>query len=179
MNQKELRKVLQQRFETHLHRHSQVSWNDVEVLLTDDILKVVEKMEQTGGEPDVIQYGDYLYFVDFAKESPVQRRNLAYDKKAEDQRKKDKAQPQGNVLDRAREIGVELLDVDTYAFMQSLEDIDLKTSSWLLTPEKIRTLGGAIFGDKRYDTVFTYHNGAKSFYASRGFRGRRKLSSDS
>jgi len=129
-------------------------------------------MERTGGEPNLLEYekeGDQFIFCDFVKESPKERRSLCYDKQAWEARKKFK--PEDNAIDVAARMGVELMDESNYRKLQSITPVDTKTSSWLRTPEKIRKLGGAIFGDFRYGHVFIYHNGADSYYASRGFRG--------
>lgn len=129
-------------------------------------------MERTGGEPNLLEYekeGDQFIFCDFVKESPKERRSLCYDKQAWKARKKFK--PAENAIDVAARMGVELMDESNYRKLQSITPVDTKTSSWLRTPEKIRKLGGAIFGDFRYGQVFIYHNGADSYYASRGFRG--------
>ena len=131
------------------------------------------EMERTGGEPDVVGRNEAtgeIVFVDCSPESPLGRRSLCYDRKALDGRKENK--PGGSALEFATAIGCELLDEGQYRALQALGGFDLKTSSWILTPEPIRTLGGALFCDRRYDTVFTYHNGAESYYAARGFRGR-------
>jgi len=133
-------------------------------------------MERTGGEPDIIGYdkeiGEYL-FCDCAKESPKERRSLCYDRAALDARKKFK--PENTVADVAAEMGIELLTEEQYRHLQTLGEFDTKTSSWVQTPDNIRKLGGALFCDRRYDTVFAYHNGADSYYAARGFRGYLKV----
>lgn len=133
-------------------------------------------MEETGGEPDIIGYdkktGEYL-FCDCSPESPSERRNLCYDRVAQESRKVGK--PQSNVLDESLEMGVELLTESQYRDLQKLGNFDTKTSSWLKTPIEIRVLGGALFGDRRYNQVFIYHNGASSYYASRGFRGLLRI----
>lgn len=142
-------------------------------LETSDKFTSLEQMEATGGEPDVVGYdtdtGKYI-FMDCSPESPAGRRSLCYDRRALDARKENK--PKNSVEDTVREMGVELLDEADYRYLQSLENLDLKTSSWIMTPEHIRKLGGALFCDRRYDTVFTYHNGADSYYAARGWRGK-------
>lgn len=163
--------VLQKRFEQNMARHKGISWADVAAKLEKSPAKLwsLDQMEETGGEPDVVGYekGQYL-FVDCAAESPKGRRSLCYDKKAWDSRKENK--PAGNVKDTAAAIGAELLTEEQYRYLQTLGAFDLKTSSWVETPEAISKLGGALFCDRRYDTVFTYHNGAESYYAARGFR---------
>ena len=133
-------------------------------------------MEETAGEPDVVDFdqesGEYV-FVDCAAESPKERRSLCYDRDALEKRKENK--PKNNAIDAAAEIGIELLTEEDYRYLQTVGSFDTKTSSWLETPENIRKLGGAIFGDFRYGTVFIYHNGAESYYAARGFRGKMKV----
>jgi hypothetical protein len=133
-------------------------------------------MEQTGGEPDVVgidtHTGEYLYY-DCAAESPKGRRSLCYDREAQESRKEHK--PANNVMDLAAEMGVELLTEREYRQLQQLGSFDTKTSSWVKTPDQIRTLGGAVFCDRRYNTVFLYHNGAESYYAARGFRASLRV----
>lgn len=167
--------TLQARFEKHSSRHSAAKWSDVAARLAAKPAKldVLLAMEQSGGEPDVIRRdtksGEVVFF-DCAPESPAERRSLCFDRQALDSRKENK--PAGNVLDRAREMGIELLSEDEYRELQTLGEFDRKTSSWVQTPPRIRQLGGALFCDRRYDTVFVYHNGAESYYAARGFRGK-------
>lgn len=171
---KELLQTLKTRFENNMERHKNLQWEKIEAKLKSDSkkLKVLNDMEITGGEPDVIgqdsQTGEFI-FVDCSAESPKGRRSLCYDKDALESRKNNK--PKNNAKDMAAEIGIELLTEDEYRKLQKLGKFDLKTSSWVETPANIRKLGGAIFCDRRYDTVFTYHNGAESYYANRGFRG--------
>lgn len=133
-------------------------------------------MEKTGGEPDVVDYdsksNEFIFF-DCVTESPTERRSYCYDQEALDARKANK--PKNNAVEVAKSIGIEILDEEQYRYLQKLGNFDTKTSSWLKTPEKIRKLGGAIFGDFRFDTVFIYHNGAESYYAARGFRGMLKV----
>jgi hypothetical protein len=127
-------------------------------------------MEETGGQPDVVDLeSKEIVFVDCSKESPIGRRSLCYDKKALDSRKNNK--PIGSIIELANEIGISVLNEEQYKKLQEYEAIDVKTQSWLQTPEEIRNLGGAIFGDRRYNRVFIYHNGADSYYSVRGFRG--------
>lgn len=170
----ELYKVLKNRFENNMPRHSNIKWDDVQSKLESKPkkLEVLNKMEQTGGEPDVIGYNkksnEYI-FIDCSAESPCGRRSLCYDRNALDARKENK--PKNSALDMAKEIGIEILTEDQYRKLQTLGEFDTKTSSWVKTPEPIRKLGGAIFCDRRYNSVFTYHNGADSYYAARGFRG--------
>lgn len=170
----ELLNILKQRFEKNMNRHEGLSWTDVRSKLDAQPEKLwsLNEMEVTSGEPDIIGYdeetGEFLY-VDCAAESPKARRSLCYDLKAWESRKENK--PQNNAMDVASEMGIELLTEDQYRRLQELGNFDLKTSSWIKTPEEIRKLGGALFCDRRYNKVFTYHNGAESYYAARGFRG--------
>ncbi|MCB0824771.1 MAG: DUF4256 domain-containing protein [Armatimonadetes bacterium] len=170
----ELIAILKARFEKHPARHQGIAWADVQAKLeaNPDKLASLTKMEESGGEPDVVAHdpetGDYLFF-DCAAESPKNRRSLCYDQAALDSRKEHK--PKGNAMTAAAEMGITILTEEQYAHLQTLGEFDTKTSSWLLTPDSIRDLGGAIFGDRRFNHVFTYHNGAESYYASRGFRG--------
>ena len=169
-----LLEILQARFEANASRHPNQDWSSVSGKITPSLVKVLTKMEETGGEPDVLQLGDgELYFVDCSKESPMGRRSLCYDQKALDSRKANK--PAAAAVETAKEIGAALLNVDDYKILQQTGEYDLKTSSWIETPEDIRVLGGALFCDRRYDTVFTYHNGAESYYAARGFRLKIKI----
>lgn len=170
----ELLRMLQVRFEKNMPRHVGLNWAEVLTRLEGDADKLwtLHEMEQTGGEPDVIGQdqttGEYL-FVDCSAESPSGRRSLCYDHEAWESRKE--AKPRSSAADMAGEMGVELLTEQQYRELQKLGKFDLKTSSWVKTPASIRKLGGAIFCDRRYDTVFVYHNGADSYYAARGFRG--------
>lgn len=166
-------KTLQKRFKDNMQRYPDIKWTDVKTKLTGQSkpLWSLYQMEQSGGEPDVVAYdssNDQFIFFDCAVESPKERRSLCYDKAAWESRKKFK--PKNNAVDVAKAMGIELLDEAQYKQLQQLGEFDLKTSSWLKTPNKIRSLGGAIFGDSRFDTVFIYHNGAESYYAARGFR---------
>jgi hypothetical protein len=170
--------ALQARFELHMDRHQGVDWTDVRARLEAHPGKLwsLNEMEETGGEPDVIgwdQSADTFIFVDCAAESPQGRRSLCYDRAALEARKKHK--PANSALDLAEEMGVELLTEEEYRALQTLGEFDRKTSSWVKTPAAIRELGGALFCDRRYDTVFVYHNGADSYYASRGFRGSLRI----
>ncbi len=170
----ELLVILQERFEANPHRHSSLKWGDVKVRLDAAAEKLwsLSEMERTGGEPDVIACdpatGQFL-FADCAAETPKGRRSLCYDQAALASRKENK--PQGSACGMAEEMGIEVLDETQYRELQKLGVFDVKTSSWLMTPEPIRKLGGALFGDSRYGRVFVYHNGAESYYAARGFRG--------
>jgi len=171
-----LLQTLQQRFEHHKHRHLGVAWSTIQQMLqaSTEKLHTIYQMEITGGEPDVIVQEDaVLTFCDCSRESPQGRRALCYDKEAWDSRQEFK--PLGNVIDTAKAMGITVLNEAQYLHMQQLEAFDLKTSSWLLTPPAIRSKKGAIFGDRRYDHTFIYHNGAESYYAARGFRGLLKL----
>lgn len=166
--------TLQNRFEKHMDRHPELDWEKVRERLTSrkEKLRTLFQMESTDGEPDVVAQdsstGEFL-FVDCSKESPKGRRSLCYDREALESRKKHK--PKNSAQDLAASIGVEILDEEQYRHLQKLGEFDLKTSSWVKTPAKVRELGGALFCDRRYDTVFIFHNGAESYYASRGFRG--------
>jgi len=166
--------TLKSRFETNKTRHPNLDWAEVRARLERhaDKLSTLHEMERTGGEPDVIgrdgKTSAYL-FVDCSAESPASRRSVCYDREGLDARKEHK--PAGNAMDMAAAIGIELLTEEQYRALQQLGAFDTKTSSWLKTPDAIRKLGGALFGDRRYDSVFVYHNGAQSYYAARGFRG--------
>lgn len=169
-----LLQTLKSRFDKNLSRHLGVDWSTVLVRLESkpDRLWSLNEMEKTGGEPDVVsqdrETGEYLFF-DCSSETPKDRRSYCYDKEALDNRKSLK--PKNTVIDVCARMGIELLTEDQYKHLQKLGKFDTKTSSWLLTPPAIRNNGGAIFGDRRYDHVFVYHNGADSYYAARGFRG--------
>ncbi len=171
----EILDILQERFEENMHRHKDVKWKKVEERLKENQNKIdsLKEMEITGGEPDIVQWGneprEYV-FIDCSKESPSERRSLCYDKEALESRKKNK--PSGSANKLAESIGIKLLTEEDYRKLQNVEEFDLKTSSWIKTPKEIRELGGAIFCDRRYNFVFTYHNGADSYYSSRGFRGK-------
>ena len=169
-----LLKILEERFDQNMQRHENLSWNEIEKKLQNNAEKLnsLQLMEESGGEPDLVGFneksGEFLIF-DCSAESPKERRSFCYDKAALEKRKENK--PKNNAEEAAKLMGIELLTEEEYHFLQTLGKFDTKTSSWLKTPENIRKLGGAIFGDCRYDTVFIYHNGAESYYASRGFRG--------
>ncbi len=171
---KELLDILKARFEKNAKRHKGIAWADVESKLQKhaDKLWSLNEMEMTGGEPDVVgqdkKTGEYLFF-DCAAESPKGRRSICYDHEALESRKEHK--PANSAVNMAAEMGIELLDEEQYRMLQTFGAFDLKTSSWVQTPAAIRKLGGAVFCDRRYDTVFLYHNGAESYYAARGFRG--------
>jgi hypothetical protein len=174
----EILKTLKARFEKNTNRHKGLTWAEVQARLETNEKKLwsLNEMEKTGGEPDVIgrdkKTGEYIFY-DCAEESPKARRSLCFDRKALDSRKENK--PKGNATDLASAMGVELLTEEQYRELQKLGEFDVKTSSWIATPAKIRELGGALFCDRRFDTVFTYHNGAESYYAARGFRGSLKV----
>lgn len=172
----DLLEILKERFEGNMGRHEGVSWAEVAKRLEGNksTLESLRMMEESGGEPDVIFKDglEYMYFMDCSAESPM-RRSLCYDEAALESRKKNK--PEASAEGVAREMGVELLDEEYYFLLQSLGEFDLKTSSWLKTPVEIREKGGAIFGDRRFGRVFVYHNGAESYYAARGFRGKLKI----
>ncbi len=173
----ELLNTLGSRFVKHMHRHKGIAWAKVEATLeTSKKLWSLQEMEATGGEPDVIgqdkKTGEYL-FVDCSEQSPKDRRSLCYDPAALNARKEHK--PKNSALDAAAEMGIELLTEEQYRALQELEEFDTTTSSWIQTPAAIRNLDGALFCDRRYDTVFTYHNGAESYYAARGFRGLLRI----
>lgn len=174
----ELIKTLKSRFEKNRNRHPELEWEKVQVRLeaNPDKLWSLNEMESTGGEPDVVNYdkvtGEYLFY-DCSAESPKGRRSYCYDRAAWESRKEYK--PENNVLDVATEMGIRLLTEEQYRELQQLGQFDLKTSSWIETPEEIRKYGGAIFCDRRYNHVFVYHNGAESYYAARGFRGMLRV----
>ncbi|HMR67401.1 MAG TPA: DUF4256 domain-containing protein [Anaerolineae bacterium] len=172
--QEELLGALKARFEKNMSRHQGLEWASVQAKLAANPEKLwsLHEMEITGGEPDVVGHdqetGEYIFY-DCAAESPKGRRSLCYDREALESRKEHK--PKDSALDRAAAMGIELLTEEQYRELQALGNFDTKTSSWVQTPASIRKLGGAIFCDRRYDTVFVYHNGADSYYAARGFRG--------
>lgn len=176
-SQETLLQILQKRFEKNKHLHRSIKWEEVKNLLekNPDKIQSIERMEETGGEPNVFVFenSENLFFVDCSLESPKGRRSFCYDRAAWEKRKEHK--PENTVIDLAEEMGVEILTEDEYRQLQEVFPMDLKTSSWIKTPENIRKLGGALFCDRRYDTVFTYHNGAESYYAARGFRAKLKL----
>jgi hypothetical protein len=167
--------TLRERFAAQPERHPKIEWTAVEARLTPPVLATLTAMEGSGGEPDVALIGqsNELIFVDCAAESPLGRRSLCFDREAWQSRKE--ARPTSNVIDVADTMGVELLDEPEYRALQSLGQFDTKTSSWIQTPPAIRVLGGALFCDRRYDHVFTYHNGAQSYYAARGFRAKLRI----
>jgi len=170
----ELLSALEARFDKNMNRHKGLEWAKVRAKLEGNADKLwsLSEMERTGGEPDVVGHdnktGEYVFY-DCAAESPKDRRSACYDREALDSRKENK--PKKSATDMAAAMGVELLTEEQYRELQKLGNFDTKTSSWVKTPSAIRKLGGALFCDRRYDTVFVYHNGAESYYAARGFRG--------
>jgi hypothetical protein len=171
-------KLLKARFDKNMNRHEGIEWDKVLIKLNDSTEKLwsINQMEETGGEPDLIGYHEetreYI-FCDCSAESPKGRRSICYDNEALESRKENK--PQNSAMNMAAKMGIELLTEEQYRNLQKLGSFDLKTSSWVKTPDDIRKLGGAIFCDRRYDTVFMYHNGAESYYSSRGFRGMLRV----
>ena len=172
--------VLKVRFEKNMNRHQGLEWNKVQAKLVSPgvggKLWSLSEMERTGGEPDVVGYDkktDEYNFFDCSAESPNGRRSFCYDGEALASRKENK--PKNNAVEFAADMGIEILSEEQYRALQKLEYFDKKTSSWIKTPPGIRKLGGALFCDRRYDTVFLYHNGAESYYAARGFRGSLKV----
>ncbi len=165
--------TLKQRFTLNKSRHQNISWDDVEqkLLKNPSKIEILDQMELTGGEPDVVLFDEkakeYI-FVDCSVESPKDRRSLSYDQEALDSRKE--AKPKNSATEMATDMGVKLLNEEEYMELQKLGSFDTKTSSWLLTPNDVRELGGALFADRRFGRVFVYHNGAESYYAARGFR---------
>jgi hypothetical protein len=174
----ELLGALKARFEKNMNRHTGLEWRKVRSLLeaSPEKLWSVHEMERTGGEPDVIGYdrktGEFI-FCDCSTESPKGRRSVCYDREALESRKEHK--PKRSAIDMATAMGIELLAEEQYRELQRLGNFDMKTSSWVKTPSEIRGLGGALFCDRRYGHVFTYHNGAQSYYAARGFRGMLRV----
>jgi hypothetical protein len=173
-----LLEVLKTRFEKNMSRHKGLDWKKVQARLEANVEKLgsLNEMERTGGEPDVVgrdeKTGEYIFY-DCSAESPNDRRSLCYDRAAWESRKENK--PKNSAVNLANAMGIELLTEEQYRALQQLGKFDLKTSSWVKTPEAVRKLGGALFCDRRYDTVFVYHNGAESYYAARGFRGMLKV----
>jgi hypothetical protein len=174
----ELLKALKARFEKNMDRHKGLEWAKVQARLEANPEKLwsLIEMENTGGEPDVVgldkKTGEYIFY-DCSPESPKSRRSLCYDREALDSRKENK--PKGNAVEMASAMGLDLLTEEQYRELQTLGEFDTKTSSWVKTPSAIRKLGGALFCDRRFNTVFTYHNGAESYYAARAFRGSLRV----
>lgn len=165
--------ILQNRFNENMHRHKNHKFSDIVLKLNDENIKILKNMEETGGEIDVVDLNNNvneIIFIDCSKETPSGRRSLCYDQEALDKRKLNK--PQDSAINLANKMNIKLLDEFEYRRLQEFEEFDLKTSSWILTPESIRNLGGALFCDRRYKKVFLYHNGADSYYSSRGFRAK-------
>ncbi|MFK9092092.1 DUF4256 domain-containing protein [Bacillus salipaludis] len=170
--------ILKARFEKNMNRHKGLEWAKVQAKLETNTEKLwsLNEMESTGGEPDVIVHdtkkGDFIFY-DCSAESPKGRRSVCYDREALESRKEHK--PKNSAMEMAADMGIEVLTEEQYRELQKLGIFDTKTSSWVKTPANIRKLGGAIFCDRRYDTVFVYHNGAESYYAARGFRGSLRI----
>lgn len=170
--------MLEARFQKNMHRHKGVAWAEVRARLerSADALRALHEMERTGGEPDVIgqdKARGHVTFCDCAAESPAGRRSLCYDRDALDARKEHK--PEGSAVEMAAAMGIDLMTEEEYRQLQALGEFDTKTSSWVRTPADVRSLGGALFCDRRYGKVFVYHNGAQSYYAARGFRGSLRV----
>lgn len=176
--QQEIISLLKTRFEKNMKRHKGIDWAKVQTKLEASPTKLwsLNEMEITGGEPDVVSYdkktNEYIFY-DCSAESPKGRRSVCYDHEALEKRKEHK--PENSAIEMAKDMGIELLTEEQYRELQQLGEFDLKTSSWIVTPAAIRKLNGALFCDRRYDTVFVYHNGAESYYAARGFRGSLRV----
>lgn len=176
--QQEIISLLKTRFEKNMKRHKGIDWAKVQTKLEASPTKLwsLNEMEITGGEPDVVGYdkktNEYIFY-DCSAESPKGRRSVCYDHEALEKRKEHK--PENSAIEMAKDMGIELLTEEQYRELQQLGEFDLKTSSWIVTPAAIRKLNGALFCDRRYDTVFVYHNGAESYYAARGFRGSLRV----
>lgn len=176
--EEELIKTLKTRFEKNKNRHQDLDWKAIEAKLKDKPEKIwsLNEMEKTGGEPDVVNYdketNEYVFF-DCSTETPKGRRSICYDQEALDSRKEHK--PENNAIEMASNMGIEILTENQYRELHELGTFDTKTSSWIKTPDQIRKLGGALYADFRYNTIFIYHNGASSYYAVRGFRGSLKV----
>lgn len=176
--QEELLEILEARFKKNRNRHEGLEWTKVQAKLESNPEKLwsLDEMEETGGEPDVVDYnektGEYIFY-DCSPESPKGRRSICYDHEALESRKQHK--PENSAINMATQMGIEILTEEQYQQLQQLGNFDTKTSSWIKTPSKIRKLGGAFFCDRRYDHVFLYHNGAESYYAARAFRGSLRV----
>ena len=176
MSNEELILILEKRFIKNEKMHKGINWNDVLKRLNNEVLFSIRYMEETGGEPDVIMYdkeNDKYVYCDTSIETPIGRRSFCYDIDALNSRKSNK--PSSDIMTEANNNKVKVLDETEYKYLQSLGDFDLKSSSWILTPMEIRKLGGALFGDKKYNRTFIYHNGAESYYSNRGFRVLLKI----
>ena len=174
----EIVKILKDRFEKNMNFNQNLEWDKIQGKLEANPKKLwsLNEMEQSGGEPDLVAYDektDEYIFYDCSAESPIGRRNVCYDSEALESRKKNK--PENSAIGMAADMGIEILTEAQYRELQMRGNFDLKTSSWVKTPDKIRKLGGALFCDRRYDTVFVYHNGAESYYSARGFRGSLRV----
>lgn len=170
--------ALKTRFEKNMHRHKDIEWEKVQAKLNANFDKLwsLNEMEETEGEPDVVGYDedmDKYVFYDCSKESPKGRRSVCFDRKALEARKKHK--PANSAMDMAKDMGIKMLTEEQYRVLQAIEEFDKKTSTWVATPSDIRELGGALFCDRRFGHVFLYHNGADSYYGSRGFRGSLRV----
>jgi len=176
----ELLRALKARFEKNMNRHKGLEWTKVQAKLEANTEKLwsLNEMERTGGEPDVVGHdkktGEYIFY-DCSAESPKGRRNVCYDREGQEAREKKGVHPEGNAIDMAAAMGIELLTEENYRELHKLGKFDMKTSSWVKTPSDIRKLGGAIFADRRYGHVFVYHNSAPSFYGVRAFRGSLRI----
>ena len=174
----ELLEILKTRFEHNMNRHQNIEWSKVQQKLIANVQKIwsLNEMENTGGEPDVVAYdaktNEYIFY-DCSPESPKERRSLCYDREGLESRKEHK--PKNSAIDMAIDMGIEILTEEQYRTLQQLGKFDTKTSNWIKTPDVIRKLGGALFTDFRYNSVFVYHNGASSYYAVRGFRGSLRV----
>jgi hypothetical protein len=172
----ELLTTLKERFEENMSRHKSINWADVEKRVDAAKLWSLSEMERTGGEPDVVGFdkktGEFIFY-DCSAESPKGRRSLCYDRQAWESRKEHK--PESDAISVATTMCIQLLTEEEYRKLQEIGDFDLKTSSWIMTPADVRKLGGALFCDRRFGRVFTYHNGAESYYAARGFRGSLRV----
>ena len=176
----ELLRTLKARFKNNMNRYKGLEWAKLQAKLEAKTEKLwsLNEMERTGGEPDVVDHdkktGEYIFY-DCSAESPKGRRNVCYDREGQEAREKKGVHPEGNAIDMAATMGVELLTEEQYRELQKIGNFDTKTSSWVKTPSDIRKLGGAIFADRRYDHIFVYHNSAPSFYGVRGFRGSLRV----
>lgn len=175
MKNRDLLNDLKLRFIRNEKRHQSISWNQVLDLINDNVLEVIQYLEDSGGEPDVFVFDNEVYYCDFSEESPIGRRSLCYDEEARQSRKK--FPPKSSVMKLSKDHGFEVFTEQLYFEIQKIEPMDLKSSSWLLTENSVRKNGGAIFGDRRFDRVFVFHNGADSYYKDRGVRGYIQLGS--